>query len=57
MPVGELDDYPGVAANGFAYGCTCVEHISDRLLVEADEGDHNALLRREPTDDPHTLVA
>jgi hypothetical protein len=35
-----------------AYGCTCVEHITDRLLVEADEGDHDALLRGEPTDNP-----
>jgi hypothetical protein len=39
-----------------AYCCTCVEHITDRLLVEADEGDHNALLRGEPTDDPDGKV-
>jgi hypothetical protein len=35
-----------------AYCCTCVEHVADHLLVEADEGDHNALFRREPTDYP-----
>src|SRR6266516_5231902 len=34
-----------------AYCCTCVEHISDRLLVEAHEGDHDALPGGEPTDD------
>src|ERR1700680_3470777 len=39
-----------------AYCCTCVEHITDRLLVEADEGDHNALLGGEPTDDPDGKV-
>src|ERR1035438_8464751 len=39
-----------------AYCCTCVEHITDRLLVEADEGDHNALFHGEPTDNPDGKV-
>src|ERR1035437_5980308 len=32
--------------------CACVEHISARLLVEADEGDHDALVSGEPADNP-----
>src|SRR5215471_5761660 len=39
-----------------AYCCTCVEHISDRLLVEAYEGDYDALLGGEPTDNPDGKV-
>src|ERR1039457_2039885 len=35
-----------------SYCCTCVEHISDRLLVVADEGDHDALVSGELADNP-----
>src|SRR3974377_120093 len=39
-----------------AHNCTCVEHISDWFLVEPHEGDHNALLGGEPTDNTNGKV-
>jgi hypothetical protein len=29
----------------------CVEHVADRLLVEADQGDHDFVVGGEPADD------
>src|ERR1700733_3060065 len=34
-----------------AYRCTCVEHISNRLLVKANKSNHDTLFRGEPADD------